>query len=104
MEMAVLISLGESKGAIFLQTFLESVMIFLLAAVGACCLGTLSANVVQAILSVSELALVMTPSLQMKEIVVLFATGSLVILTAVLLSLVPVLTTNPKDILSRMEG
>ena len=103
-EMAVLISLGESKGAIFLQTFLESVMIFLLAAVGACCLGTLSANVVQAILSVSELALVMTPSLQMKEIVVLFATGSLVILTAVLLSLVPVLTTNPKDILSRMEG
>ena len=40
MEMAVLISLGESKGAIFLQTFLESVMIFLLAAVGACCLGT----------------------------------------------------------------
>ena len=46
----------------------------------------------------------MTPSLQMKEIVVLFATGSLVILTAVLLSLVPVLTTNPKDILSRMEG
>lgn len=103
-EKAILISLGESKGAIFLQTFLESVMIFLLAAVGACCLGTLSANVVQAILSASELALVMTPSLQMKEIVVLFATGSLVILTAVLLSLVPVLTTNPKDILSRMEG
>ena len=61
-------------------------------------------NVVQAILSASELALVMTPSLQMKEIVILFATGSLVILTAVLLSLVPVLTTNPKDILSRMEG
>lgn len=103
-EMAVLISLGESKGTIFLQTFLESVMIFLLAAIGSCCLGTLSANVLQAILSVSELALVMTPSLQMKEIVVLFATGSLVILTAVLLSLVPVLTTNPKDILSRMEG
>lgn len=103
-EMAVLISLGESKGAIFLQTFLESVMIFLLATIGACCLGTLSANVVQAILSASELALVMTPSLQMKEIVILFATGSLVILTAVLLSLVPVLTTNPKDILSRMEG
>ena len=48
--------------------------------------------------------LVMTPSLQMKEIATLFAAGSLVILTAVLLSLVPVLTTNPKDILSRMEG
>ena len=104
MEMAVLISLGESKGAIFLQTFLESVMIFLLAAIGSCCLGTLSANVLQTILSASEPTLVMTPSLQMKEIVVLFATGSLVILTAVLLSLVPVLTTNPKDILSRMEG
>ena len=103
-EMAVLISLGESKGTIFLQTFLESVMIFLLAAIGSCCLGTLSANVLQTILSASEPTLVMTPSLQMKEIATLFAAGSLVILTAVLLSLVPVLTTNPKDILSRREG
>lgn len=103
-EMAVLISLGESKGTIFLQTILESVMIFLLAAIGSCCLGTLSANVLQTILSASEPTLVMTPSLQMKEIATLFAAGSLVILTAVLLSLVPVLTTNPKDILSRMEG
>ena len=103
-EMAVLISLGESKGTIFLQTFLESVMIFLLAAIGSCCLGTLSANVLQTILSASEPTLVMTPSLQMKEIATLFAAGSLVILTAVLLSLVPVLTANPKDILSRMEG
>lgn len=103
-EMAVLISLGESKGTIFLQTFLESVMIFLLAAIGSCCLGTLSANVLQTILSASEPTLIMTPSLQMKEIATLFAAGSLVILTAVLLSLVPVLTTNPKDILSRMEG
>ena len=103
-EMAVLISLGESKGTIFLQTFLESVMIFLLAAIGSCCLGTLSANVLQTIRSASEPTLVMTPSLQMKEIATLFAAGSLVILTAVLLSLVPVLTTNPKDILSRMEG
>ena len=103
-EMAVLISLGESKGTIFLQTFLESVMIFLLAAIGSCCLGTLSANVLQTILSASEPTLVMTPSLQMKEIATLFAAGSLVILTAVLLSLVPVLTTNPKDMLSRMEG
>lgn len=103
-EMAVLISLGESKGTIFLQTFLESVMSFLLAAIGSCCLGTLSANVLQTILSASEPTLVMTPSLQMKEIATLFAAGSLVILTAVLLSLVPVLTTNPKDILSRMEG
>lgn len=103
-EMAVLISLGESKGTIFLQTFLESVMIFLLAAIGSCCLGTLSANVLQTILSASEPTLVMTPSLQMKEIATLFAAGSLVILNAVLLSLVPVLTTNPKDILSRMEG
>ena len=103
-EMAVLISLGESMGTIFLQTFLESVMIFLLAAIGSCCLGTLSANVLQTILSASEPTLVMPPSLQMKEIATLFAAGSLVILTAVLLSLVPVLTTNPKDILSRMEG
>lgn len=103
-EMAVLISLGESKGTIFLQTFLESVMIFLLAAIGSCCLGTLSANVLQTILSASEPTLVMTPSLQTKEIATLFAAGSLVILTAVLLSPVPVLTTNPKDILSRMEG
>ena len=102
-EMAVLISLGESKGTIFLQTFLESVMIFLLAAIGSCCLGTLSANVLQTILSASEPTLVMTPSLQMKEIATLFAAGSLVILTAVLLSLVPVLTTNPKDILSKMD-
>lgn len=103
-EMAVLISLGESKGTIFLQTFLESVLIFLLAAIGSCCLGTLSANVLQTILSVSEPTLVITPSLQMKEIAILFIAGTLVTLTAVLLSLVPVLTANPKDILSRMEG
>lgn len=103
-EMVIFISLGESKGRIFLQTFLESVMIFLMAAIGSCCLGTLSANVLQTILSASEPTLILAPSLQMKEIAILFVSGSLVILTAVLLSLLPVFTTNPKDILSKMEG
>ncbi|MBS5150724.1 MAG: ABC transporter permease [Butyricicoccus pullicaecorum] len=103
-EMVIFISLGESKGRIFLQTFLESVMIFLMAAIGSCCLGTLSANVLQTILSASEPTLILAPSLQMKEIAILFVSGSLVILTAVLLSLLPVFTANPKDILSKMEG
>ena len=79
-------------------------MIFLMAAIGSCCLGTLSANVLQTILSASEPTLILAPSLQMKEIAILFVSGSLVILTAVLLSLLPVFTTNPKDILSKMEG
>ena len=43
-------------------------------------------------------------SLQFADIVLLLGIGSAVVVIAVLISLVPVIRANPKDILSRMEG
>ena len=43
-------------------------------------------------------------SLQFADIVLLLGIGSVVVVIAVMVSLVPVIRANPKDILSRMEG
>ena len=42
--------------------------------------------------------------LQFKDIVVLAGLGILLVLAAVIISLLPILKTNPKETLSKMEG
>ncbi|MCI8464293.1 MAG: ABC transporter permease [Lachnospiraceae bacterium] len=104
-EAGIFISIGKSKRSIFFQILLESFLVFLTSAIGACCLGSMMAGVLQKALTHSETAEVsLNVFLQGKEIGSLMVLGSFLILTSVTISLLPVLKTNPKDILSRMEG
>lgn len=104
-EMAVFLSMGEQKFTIFLQALLEAAVLFLIAMAGACGFGLLAAEGLQNMLftSVTE-DISLQVSLQFADIVLLLGIGSAVVVIAVLISLVPVIRANPKDILSRMEG
>ena len=104
-EMAVFLSMGEQKFTIFLQALLEAAVLFLIAIGGACALGLLAAKALQSILLTSVTTdISLDVSLQFADIVLLLGIGSAVVVIAVLISLVPVIRANPKDILSRMEG
>ena len=104
-EMAVLVSIGESKTAILLQALLEAAVIFFVALLGSCVLGSLTSGWLRdLLLSSVETGVSLQVSLQVTDIALLLGIGSGVVVIAVLLSLLPVIRANPKDILSRMEG
>ena len=104
-EMAVFLSMGEQKFTIFLQALLEAAVLFLIAMGGACGFGWLAAEGLQSMLFTSMTQdISLQVSLQFADIVLLLGIGSAVVVIAVLVSLVPVIRANPKDILSRMEG
>lgn len=104
-EMAVFLSMGERKFTIFLQALFEAAVLFLIAMAGACALGLLAAKALQSILLTSVTTdISLDVSLQFADIALLLGIGSAVVVIAVLVSLVPVIRANPKDILSRMEG
>ena len=104
-EMAVFLSMGERKFNIFLQALLEAAVLFLITMAGACTLGLLAAKALQSILLTSVTTdISLDVSLQFADIALLLGLGSAVVVIAVLVSLVPVIRANPKDILSRMEG
>ena len=104
-EMAVFISMGEQKIIIFLQALLEAAAVFLIALIGSCGLGSLASGWLQdLLLSSVETSVSLQVSLQFTDIALLLGIGSGVVVIAVLLSLLPVIRANPKDILSRMEG
>ena len=46
----------------------------------------------------------MTLTMEGKDVIQLLGMGGIVVVIAVLLSILPVLRSNPRDILSRMEG
>ena len=104
-EMAVFLSMGERKFNIFLQALLEAAVLFLITMAGACTLGLLATKALQSILLTSVTTdISLDVSLQFADIALLLEIGSAVVVIAVLVSLVPVIRANPKDILSRMEG
>ena len=104
-EMAVFLCMGERKFNIFLQALLEAAVLFLITMAGACTLGLLAAKALQSILLTSVTTdISLDVSLQFADIALLLEIGSAVVVIAVLVSLVPVIRANPKDILSRMEG
>ena len=104
-EAAIFISIGKSKSSIFLQVFLESFLVFALAVLGSCCLGNFMAGILQGFLTDSGGAdISLEVLLQFKDIVVLAGLGILLVLAAVIISLLPILRTNPKETLSKMEG
>ena len=104
-EMAVFLSMGEGKSVIFWQALLESAVVFLIALLGACVLGTAASGWMQKLLLATvDTGTSLTVTLQAGDIVQLLGIGGAVVGIGVLLSLIPVLRSNPKDILSRMEG
>lgn len=104
-EMAVFLSMGEGKAVIFWQALLESAVVFLIALLGACALGTAASGWMQKLLLATvDTGTSLTVSLQAGDIAQLLGIGGTVVGIGVLLSLIPVLRSNPKDILSRMEG
>ena len=104
-ETAIFISIGKSKASIFLQVFLESFLVFALAVLGSCCLGNFMAGTLQGFLTDSETTdISLDVLLRFKDIVVLAGLGILLVLAAVIVSLLPILRTNPKETLSKMEG
>ena len=104
-EMAILISIGRSKVSIFIQVLLEGLIVFILSVCGACGLGSLIANVLKIMLTSRETSeIVLDVFLQFNDIVSLLCLGGMVVLIAVTISLIPILKTNPKDTLSKMEG
>ena len=104
-EMAVFLSMGEGKSVIFWQALLESAVVFLIALLGACALGAAAAGWMQKLLLATvDTGTSLTVTLQAGDIAQLLGIGGAVVGIGVLLSLIPVLRSNPKDILSRMEG
>ena len=104
-EMAVFLSMGEGKSVVFWQALLESAVVFLIALLGACVLGTAASGWMQKLLLATvDTGTSLTVTLQAGDIVQLLGIGGAVVGIGVLLSLIPVLRSNPKDILSRMEG
>ena len=104
-EMAVFLSMGEGKSVIFWQALLESAVVFLIALLGACVLGTAASGWMQKLLLATvDTGTSLTVTLQAGDIAQLLGIGGAVVGIGVLLSLIPVLRSNPKDILSRMEG
>lgn len=104
-ETAIFISIGRTKNSIVSQVFLETFLVFVLAVLGACVPGRLMANILQGALTKPETAgAMLNIFLKSKDIFILSCLGTSVILTAVFVSLIPVLKANPKDTLSKMEG
>lgn len=103
-EMAVLISLGEKKRQIILQAFIESGVICVSAGVAACILSILIAKWLPSVLSTALSSVYKwSISVQYGDIVGLMIVSSMIMIVSVLLSLIPVFRTTPKEILSRME-
>ena len=103
-EIAVFVSMGKGKMSIFMQGFLETASIFCLSVFGACAMGSGIAGILESVLTEGNTAVILSVSLQVRDIVAMFFAGGFIVAIAVCVSLLPIIRANPKDILSKMEG
>ena len=103
-EIAVLISIGKRKPDIFMQVFMETAVIFCLSVSGSCVIGSGMAGIMKKLLMEENTAVLLSVSLQARDIATMFFAGGCIAVIAVCISLLPILRANPKDILSKMEG
>ena len=103
-ETAVFISMGTRKRGIFLQVFVETAAVFCLSVLGACVIGSGMAGMMEKLLMEDNTAVLLSVSLQAGDLAAMFFAGGCMAVAAVCISLLPVFRTNPKDILSKMEG
>lgn len=103
-EIAVFISMGKKKTDIFMQVFMETAAVFCLSVFGACVIGSGMAGIMKELLMEENTAVLLSVSLQARDIAAMFFAGGCIAVIAVCISLLPILRANPKDILSKMEG
>ena len=103
-EIAVFISMGKRKTDIFMQVFVETAAVFCLSVFGACVMGSGMAGIMKKLLMEENTAVLLSVSLQARDIATMFFAGGCIAVIAVCISLLPILRANPKDILSKMEG
>ncbi len=103
-EIAVLISIGKRKPDIFMQVFMETAVIFCLSVSGSCVIGSGMAGIMKKLLMEENTAVLLSVSLQARDIATMFFAGGCIAVIAVCISLLSILRANPKDILSKMEG
>lgn len=103
-EIAVFISMGKRRTDIFMQVFMETTVVFCLSVFGACVTGSGMAGIMKKLLVEENTAVLLPVSLQTGDIAAMFFAGGCMAVTAAGISLLPILRTNPKDILSKMEG
>lgn len=104
-EMAVFISLGISKGNLFLQAMAESLTLFGLSVPGSAGICWLFARRVMGnLFSAEDLTGMAGVHLELTHLLTLLLFASAIVLTAVGISVLPILRANPRDTLTRMEG
>ena len=103
-EIAVFISMGKKKTDIFMQVFMETAAVFCLSVFGACAIGSGMAGMIKKLLMEETAADLLSVSLQARDMATMLFAGGCIAAIAVCISLLPILRTNPKDILSKMEG
>lgn len=104
-EAAIFVSIGKTKLSILLQVLLEAFGVFIISVVGACGIGNVIAKILKDLLLNSQTAdFTLEVALKFSDIISLLCIGSLIVLIAVMFSMFPILKSNPKDTLSRMEG
>lgn len=102
-EMAVMISLGISKFQIYLQTFLESFILFIIGSIVASGLTFIFLDTLTTFMPMVENVSIHL-KLSLNDIFMQMGIGTITIIIALLVAQIPVLKTNPKEILSKMEG
>ena len=102
-EMAVMISLGISKFHIYLQTFLESFILFIIGSIVASGLTFIFIDTLTTFMPMVENVSIHL-KLTLNDIFMQIGIGTITITIALLVAQIPVLKTNPKEILSKMEG
>ena len=103
-EIAVFISMGKKKTDILMQVFMETAAVFCFSVFCACVIGSGMAGIMKELLMEENTAVLLSVSLQAGDIATMFFAGGCIAVIAVCISLLPILWTNPKDILSKMEG
>ncbi len=104
-EMAVFISLGISKGSLFLQAMTESFSLFALSVIGAVVISSLFAGqFMHSLFETYELAVIANAGLSKTHLLTLLLLGSVIVFIAVGISIVQILRANPRNTLSKMEG
>jgi len=104
-EMAILISLGVSKIDLLGQTITESLVLFFFSMLGAAAFNGLAApKLMQHVFSSDSLGAVANAHLELQHLLLLFLLGSVIVLIAVGVSILPILRSSPRDTLSKMEG
>ncbi len=104
-EMAVLISLGISKGNLLLQSMTESFLLFGLSVLGAAAVSSLFASrMMHSLFETNDYSILANAHLEGIHLLMLLLSGGIIVLIAVGISALPTLRANPRDTLSRMEG